>query len=177
MLVKLFDIQNKKVIPSEHCYSIRTLKTIMDNYPDTYMSVYLYIFYMTCPDPDMNPFFNIIEHEKEEVIIEEAGLTPDSAFYFVDEIMDTLTLAAADEDEKVEVAANIAAEKIAEAKLMSDKGLTDETREALENADVSSLIEADVSPEQRELTQEKMDLINSILAELAEQIPEDMDDI
>ncbi len=74
MLIKLFDIQNGKVIPSEHCYSIRTLKTIMDNYPDTYMSVYLYIFYMTCPDPDMNPFFNIIEHEKEEVIIEEIGL-------------------------------------------------------------------------------------------------------
>ena len=74
MLVKLFDIQNKKVIPSEHCYSIRTLKTIMDNYPDTYMSVYLYIFYMTCPDPDMNPFFNMIEHEKEEVIIEEISL-------------------------------------------------------------------------------------------------------
>ena len=74
MLVKLFDVQNGKVIPSEHCYSLKTLKNIMDKYPDTYMEVYLYIFYMTCPDPDMNPFFNMPEHEKEEIIIEEIGL-------------------------------------------------------------------------------------------------------
>ena len=71
MLVKLFDIQNGKVIPSEHCYSIKTLKKVMDEYPDTFMSVYLYIFYMSCPDPDMNPFFNMTEHEKEDIIIEE----------------------------------------------------------------------------------------------------------
>ena len=57
MLVKLFDVQNGKVIPSEHCYSMKSLKVIMVKYPVTYMSVYLYIFYMTCPDPDMNPFF------------------------------------------------------------------------------------------------------------------------
>ena len=74
MLVKLFDVQNGKVIPSEHCYSIKTLKNIMDKYPDTYMEVYLFIFYMTCPDPDMNPFFNMTEHEKEELIIDEIGL-------------------------------------------------------------------------------------------------------
>ena len=44
MLVKLFDIQNGKVVPSEHCYTLKSLKTIMDKYPDTYLSVYLYIF-------------------------------------------------------------------------------------------------------------------------------------
>ena len=74
MLVKLFDVQNGKVIPSEHCYSIKSLKGIMDKYPDTYMEVYLFVFYMTCPDPDMNPFFNMPEHEKEDLIIEEVGL-------------------------------------------------------------------------------------------------------
>ena len=74
MLVKLFDIQNGKVIPSEHCYTLKSLKKIIDEYPDTYLSVYQYIFYMTCPDPDMNPFFNMPEHEKEEIIIEEIGL-------------------------------------------------------------------------------------------------------
>ena len=74
MLVKLFDVQNGKVIPSEHCYSLKSLKVIMDKYPDTHLSVYLYIFYMTCPDPDMNPFFNVPEHEKEELIIEEVNL-------------------------------------------------------------------------------------------------------
>ena len=74
MLVKLFDVQNGKVIPSEHCYSLKSLKVIMEKYPDTYLAVYLYIFYMTCPDPDMNPFFNVPEHEKEDLIIEEVEL-------------------------------------------------------------------------------------------------------
>ena len=46
----------------------------MDQYPDTHMEVYLYVFYMTCPDPDMNPFFNMPEHEKEEIIIDEIQL-------------------------------------------------------------------------------------------------------
>ena len=64
MLVRLFDVQNGKVIPTEHCYTLDSLKVIMDNYPDTYMSVYQYIFYMTCPNPDMNPFFNVPESEK-----------------------------------------------------------------------------------------------------------------
>ena len=42
MLVKLFDIQNNKVVPSEHCYTLKSLKTIMEKYPDTYLSVYQY---------------------------------------------------------------------------------------------------------------------------------------
>ena len=74
MLVKLFDIQNGKVVPTEHCYTLKSLKGIMDKYPDNYLSIYQYIFYMTCPDPDMNPFFNLPEHEKEDMIIEEVGL-------------------------------------------------------------------------------------------------------
>ena len=68
MLVKIFDVQNGKVIPSEHCYSIKTLKKIIDEYPDTYMSVYLYVFYMTCPDPDMNPFL-IYQNMKKKILL------------------------------------------------------------------------------------------------------------
>ena len=74
MIVRLFDIQNNKVIPSEHCYALPFLKKIIDAYPDTYMQVYQYIFYLSCPDPDLNPFFNLPEHEKEDIIIEEIGL-------------------------------------------------------------------------------------------------------
>jgi len=74
MIVRLFDVQNGKVIPTEHCYTVDSLKAVMDNYPDTYMSVYQYIFYMTCPNPDMNPFFNVSESEKEDLIIEEVLL-------------------------------------------------------------------------------------------------------
>ena len=74
MIVRLFDIQNSKVIPSEHCYALPFLKVIMDEYPDTYMQVYQYVFYMSCPNPDLNPFFNLPEHEKEDIIIEEVAL-------------------------------------------------------------------------------------------------------
>ena len=58
MLIKLFDISNGKVIPTEHCYTLKFLKVIIDKYPDTYLEVFQYLFYMTCPDPDINPFFS-----------------------------------------------------------------------------------------------------------------------
>jgi len=74
MIVRLFDVQNGKVIPTEHCYTLEFLKDLMEAYPDTYMSVYQYLFYMSCPNPDLNPFFNLPEHEKEDIIVEQVGL-------------------------------------------------------------------------------------------------------
>jgi hypothetical protein len=43
----------------------------MDEYGDDAGKVYAYIFYMTCPDPDMNPFFNVLDYEKEELVLRE----------------------------------------------------------------------------------------------------------
>ena len=57
MIVKLFDIQNGKVIPSEHCYTLKTLKTIIEEYPEEHLQIFQYVFYMTYPNPDLNPFF------------------------------------------------------------------------------------------------------------------------
>jgi len=71
MTIKLFDIQNGKVIPTEHCYTLQTLKSIMDNYPEDYLKVYQYLFYMTCPNPDINPFFHTPEEDKEDIILYE----------------------------------------------------------------------------------------------------------
>ena len=79
MIVRLFDIQNSKVVITEHCYTLPFLKKIMDEYPDTHMQVYQYIFYMSCPNPDLNPFFNLPEHEKEDIIIEEIQLQESKA--------------------------------------------------------------------------------------------------
>ena len=62
MLVRLFDVQNGTVIPTEHCYTLKALKDIMDNYSDSYL---------TCPNPDMNPFFNTPEIDKESIILQE----------------------------------------------------------------------------------------------------------
>lgn len=70
-MVKLFDVQNGKVIPSEHCYTLKSLKDVMDNHPDEYLRIFTYLFYMTCPNPDMNPFFDVPETEKEEMILRE----------------------------------------------------------------------------------------------------------
>lgn len=70
-MVRLFDIQNGKVVPTEHCYTINYLKAIMDNYPDNYLKIYCYVFYMSCPNPDFNPYFDIPEDDKEELILRD----------------------------------------------------------------------------------------------------------
>lgn len=70
-MIRLFDIQNGKVTASEHCYSLKFLKDIMEQYPLDYLKVYAYLFYMTCPNPDLNPFFDVPEAEKEELILQE----------------------------------------------------------------------------------------------------------
>ena len=74
MLIKLFDIVNNKVVPTEHCYTISSLNDIMTEYPEDYLKVYTYLIYMTCPNPDLNPFFNVPEHEKEEIIMSEIDM-------------------------------------------------------------------------------------------------------
>jgi hypothetical protein len=75
MLARLFDIENGNVIPTEHCYTLSWLKNIMEEYKedDEYLKVYLYLFYMTYPNPDQNPFFHIKDSNKEEMIIEDIG--------------------------------------------------------------------------------------------------------
>lgn len=70
-MIRLFDIQNGKVIPSEHCYTMKSLKDIMDYYKEEAPKVFAYLFYMTCPNPDLNPFFDMPESEKEEFILIE----------------------------------------------------------------------------------------------------------
>ena len=73
MIVRLFDVHNGVVIPTEHCYTLKALKDIMDNYPEDHLKIYLYLFYMTCPNPDMNPFFHTPEIDKESIILKEIG--------------------------------------------------------------------------------------------------------
>lgn len=68
-MTTIFDLQNGKVVPSVHCYTIKFLKDIMEEYPEDYIKVYQYLFYLTYPYPDLNPYFNIPEDEKEERIL------------------------------------------------------------------------------------------------------------
>jgi hypothetical protein len=75
MIAKLFDIQNFKIIPTTHCYSILWLKNIMDEYAEEeeYLKVYMYLFYMRYPSPDDNPYFHFRASEKEEQIMLDIG--------------------------------------------------------------------------------------------------------
>jgi len=74
MTIKLFDLENGVIKATEHCYTINWLHDIMVNYPDNYLKIYTYIFYMTCPNPELNPFFNMPDDDKEDLIIESIGL-------------------------------------------------------------------------------------------------------
>lgn len=73
MSIRLFDIQNSKITPTEHCYTIQSLKRIMDEYPEDYLSIYTYLFYMSCLNEEENPFANVPESDKEEIVLKEVG--------------------------------------------------------------------------------------------------------
>lgn len=70
-MIRLFDIQNGQVTATEHCYTLKFLKDIMDAYPEEYLRIYTYLFYMTCPNPDLNPFFDVPEEDKEHLVLKE----------------------------------------------------------------------------------------------------------
>jgi hypothetical protein len=88
MLINLFDVENRKAIPSQACYLIPWLKRIMDIYPDCYMQVYSYIMFTTCPDGTINPYVNLPEEDREDVII--ADLKPLKFSLEDDVVIDTL---------------------------------------------------------------------------------------
>lgn len=70
-MIKLFDIQNKVIIPTEHCFTLHALKNLMDLYPKHYLQIFQYCFYMSCYDPDINPFFNVRECDREDLIMKQ----------------------------------------------------------------------------------------------------------
>jgi len=84
ILTKLFDVQNGVVIPTEHCYTLKALKDVMDEYPEDYLKIYMYLFYMCCPNPDLNPFFFTPDMDKENMIMDQIGAefsTEDETIY------------------------------------------------------------------------------------------------
>lgn len=82
MLVRLFDIQDGKPIPSEHSYTLGFLKDIREHFPkEQSIEIYQYLFYMTHPDPDQNACFNLSQTEKEEFILRELRPT-----FYVDDM-------------------------------------------------------------------------------------------
>ncbi len=69
-MIRLFEVDNGNVIPTEHCHTIPWLKRIMTEYPDDYLSIYSYLFYMTCRSSE-NPYFNRPQEDIEDEILED----------------------------------------------------------------------------------------------------------
>ncbi len=72
-MIKLFEVENNTIIPTEHCYSIKWLKAIMDNHEESYLKIYAYLFYMCCPSQE-NPYFNLRWDMREETIINDLDI-------------------------------------------------------------------------------------------------------
>ena len=70
-MIKLFEVINGVVVPTDHCITLKTLRVLKEEYPEHYMKMFQYIFYMTCPDPDLNPFFHTPAADKEFIILQE----------------------------------------------------------------------------------------------------------
>lgn len=77
-IIQLFEVVGKELKPTRHCYGLKFLKVIMDKYPKDHIDVYKYIFYMTCPDPVNNPYFNMNEIIREETIIRDNDMQFDT---------------------------------------------------------------------------------------------------
>lgn len=84
MMIRLFDIQDKRVVPAESCHLVPELKAIMVHFPDEYLKIYQYIFGMTCPD-GTNWYVNLDETLKENVI--KADIMPYN-FYIEDMLIE-----------------------------------------------------------------------------------------
>tara|TARA_Y100000310_G_C20182408_1_gene578776 strand:+ start:90 stop:452 length:363 start_codon:yes stop_codon:yes gene_type:complete len=74
---------------------------------------------------------------------EDAGLTPDSGFYFLENLVETILVG-----DNPETALQYKEEKIAEVKEMVDQGKTEEAKEALGNAQkYGEIVKREVSPD------------------------------
>lgn len=76
-MIKLFDISNNKVVPSEHCFLLPFLKNVMTEFPDNYLVIYSYIFYMSCKSSE-NPYYNRPKEELQEEILRDLGVPIDT---------------------------------------------------------------------------------------------------
>lgn len=74
-MTSLFDYTNNKVVPGVCCYIIPELIDIKRFFPDTYMSIYHYIFGVTCTDGTLSPYVNIPEDQREEVVRADSKIT------------------------------------------------------------------------------------------------------
>lgn len=72
-MIKLLDVENNMVIPTVHCKTIKWLKVIEEKYPNNFIKIYGYVFYMSCPSQE-NPYFNVPVDNREELVIADLDI-------------------------------------------------------------------------------------------------------
>ena len=71
MYIRLFDVENNRVAPSVHCFTIFWLKELMEQYPDNYLKIFAYLQYMCSWNPADNPYLAVKEEDREEAILQD----------------------------------------------------------------------------------------------------------
>ncbi|MEY2869867.1 MAG: hypothetical protein RIR01_2369 [Bacteroidota bacterium] len=72
MSIKLFELRGDKVLATEHCYNIKQFKEVIDNYPDNYLKILAFVFYMSCRSAE-NPYFNRPSEDLDIEILRDLG--------------------------------------------------------------------------------------------------------
>lgn len=78
LIIHLFEVVEGELKETRHCHALKFLKVIMQKFPDNYIDMYKYIYYMSCPDPVHNPYFNMNEVIREEAVIRDNELDIDT---------------------------------------------------------------------------------------------------
>jgi len=73
MQICLFEVVNGVVVPEQCTLFIDWLRKIREIYPDDYLKVYGYLFYMSCWD-SRNIYINRPEEERQEMIIQDLAI-------------------------------------------------------------------------------------------------------
>jgi len=84
MNIELFELEDGMVKPTVHCYNIGFLKKIIEEYPNNFIKVFSYLFYVTCKNKQ-NPYFNRPELDLEDEVLEDIEAdfsTEDSAIRY-----------------------------------------------------------------------------------------------
>lgn len=75
-MIRIFKIEAGEIVLNDICTTSKTLKRVQDVFAENenFKKVYLLIYYLLCPDRDTNPYCDLPEDEKKEVIVAELGI-------------------------------------------------------------------------------------------------------
>ena len=74
-MIKLFEIENNVVKPTEHCHMIKWLWVIQKKYPENALKIYAYIFYMACPSEILEALQNAYKMYETPTVRAYNGIT------------------------------------------------------------------------------------------------------